>query len=352
MRRPLRTRDWWCVHHQLKTTSSLKSFSSYLISLHISHPVRITISQICRTSVSLWDLLDFGWIVICLSIFSHENGWFQCWRHEHYPYHRSFLTVFCIIHWRSFLLFLALVYSPYPRMIWILTTIPFLFRRLQWWIAGALLLFAGIQRLYPLYHPPIHQLSTLEKTKLLQRPILSSLLSACFQQIVCGGALTRDLRHGNQRVSPFCHTSRLARSKDFDFHNFSSAGFLMQKIRVEGVLVIKLIIGLDFTVTLSSLDSSCVLFHITSEQSVKLKWLMLNKHKRWFHSSRVKFLLVKMSASWFLVSMYLICILGSNLIWSNNQWSATLWVLGVSHCWTPSVNDHLDHCFIVFEHIQ
>ena len=37
--------------------------------------------------------------------FSHENGWFQCWRHEHYPYHRSFLAVFCIIHWRSFFAF-------------------------------------------------------------------------------------------------------------------------------------------------------------------------------------------------------------------------------------------------------
>ena len=24
----------------------------------------------------------------------------------------------------------------------------------------------------------------------------------------------------------------------------------------------------------------------------------------------------------------------------------------MSHCWTPSFNDHFDHCFIVFEHIQ
>ena len=54
---------------------------------------------------------------------------------------------------------------------------------------------------------------------------------------------------------------------------------------------------------------------------------MLNKHKRWFHSSRVEFPLVSMSASWFLVSMYLIWILGSKLIRSNNQSRATLWVL-------------------------
>ena len=76
-----------------------------------------------------------------------------------------------------------------------------------------------------------------------------------------------------------------------------------------------------------SLAFSCVLFAIPSEQSVELKRLMLNKDKRWFHSSRVKFPLVRMSASWFLVSMYLLWILGSKLILLNNQSRATLWVL-------------------------
>ena len=51
------------------------------------------------------------------------------------------------------------------------------------------------------------------------------------------------------------------------------------------------------------------------------------KQKRWFRSSRVKFPLVSMSASWFLVSMYLIWILGPKLFRSNNQSRATLWVL-------------------------
>ena len=74
----------------------------------------------------------------------------------------------------------------------------------------------------------------------------------------------------------------------------------------------KFIIGFDFAVTLSSPESFCVLFDITSEPSVELKWLMVNKHQRSFHSSRVKFPLVSMSASWFLVSMYLIWILGSD----------------------------------------
>ena len=64
----------------------------------------------------------------------------------------------------------------------------------------------------------------------------------------------------------------------------------------------KFIIGSDFAVTPSAPASSCVLFDITSEQLVKLKWPMLNKHHKWFHSSRVKFPLFSMSASWFLVS--------------------------------------------------
>ena len=61
------------------------------------------------------------------------------------------------------------------------------------------------QRVSPFYHPSIHQLSTLEKTKLCHRPTLSSVLSTSFKQIVCGGAVTRDLRHGRQRVAPFYH---------------------------------------------------------------------------------------------------------------------------------------------------
>ena len=74
------------------------------------------------------------------------------------------------------------------------------------------------------------------------------------------------------------------------------------------------------------LDLLCVLFDIVSRLLMEVKWLMLNKHKRWFHSSRVKFPIVRMSASWFLESMYLIWILGSKLILSNNQSRATLWV--------------------------
>ena len=42
----------------------------------------------------------------------------------------------------------------------------------------------------------------------------------------------------------------------------------------------KFIIGFDFAVTLSSPESFCVLFDITSEQTVELKWLILNKHNK------------------------------------------------------------------------
>ena len=63
--------------------------------------------------------------------------------------------------------------------------------------------------------------------------------------------------------------------------------------------------------------------------------------------------LISMSASRFLVSMYLISILGCRLIRSNNQSRATLWFLET--CLIVGLlpfNNHLDHCFVVFKHIQ
>ena len=77
---------------------------------------------------------------------------------------------------------------------------------------------------HPFYHPSIHQISTLEKTKLYHRPILSSLLSACFQRIG-GGGLARDLCLGRQRVSPFHHDS-LTKTTD------RTTGLLLQSDRL------------------------------------------------------------------------------------------------------------------------
>ena len=97
------------------------------------------------------------------------------------------------------------------------------------------------------------------------------------------------------------------------------------------------IIGFGFAIDEPSLEVVCwplldmaLCFPIGSERKL-LKWLqenieklmMFNKRRRWSHSSRMKLSLVSMSASWFLVSTYLIWI----FIRSNNQSSATLWVL-------------------------
>ena len=91
-------------------------------------------------------------------------------------------------------------------------------------------------------------------------------------------------------------------------------------------------VGFDFATILSSPLSSCILFAIVSrqlvelkfwEQQIKLFWLMLNKWRRWFQSSRVTLPLVRMSASWCLVSTYLIWILGSRLILSNKLCGAS-----------------------------
>ena len=63
--------------------------------------------------------------------------------------------------------------------------------------------------------------------------------------------------------------------------------------------------------------------------------------------------LVNMSASWFLVSTYLIWILGSKLILSNNQSSATLCVL--DKCFIVGLRLLLiimNHGFVVFENFQ
>ena len=67
-------------------------------------------------------------------------------------------------------------------------------------IETRVLLPEGKQRVSEFHRPSIHQISTLEKSKLCHRPILSSLLSSNFQHIA-GGGLTRDLCHGQQRVS-------------------------------------------------------------------------------------------------------------------------------------------------------
>ena len=107
---------------------------------------------------------------------------------------------------------------------------------------------------------------------------------------------------------------------------------------------------------------SCILFAIVLvqlvklkfwEQQSKLKWLMLNRWRRLFCSSRVKFRFLHMSASWCFVTTYSIWISGTRLILSNNQSRATQWVLDA--CLIVGLRPfyyHLKHGFIFLKDIQ
>ena len=72
-----------------------------------------------------------------------------------------------------------------------------------------------------------------------------------------------------QRVSPFYRTSQFADSEEFDFRLVSPRLSDAVEDSTARVLSLhretKFIIGFDFAVTLSSPESLCVLFDITSE---------------------------------------------------------------------------------------
>ena len=80
---------------------------------------------------------------------------------------------------------------------------------------------------------------------------------------------------------------------------------------------------------------------------------MLHKHKRWFRSSRVKFPFVSMSASWFFgvnisdLNFWVQIDFIKQPIKNNSVGSGNM-----SQCRASSLYDHLDHCFVVFKHIQ
>ena len=220
--------------------------------------------------------------------------------------------------------FFALDHSPCARVIWILTTNLILLRRLQWRID--VLLLEGKQRVFPFYHPSIHQTSTLEKTKIYQYSILGSLMNVRFQRV--GGA--RDSCHGKQRVSCSIVLLSLRTQRTLTFASGLHQAFWCsrwQRWWSAFPASRDQIVGLDFAVTLSSPESFCVLFDITSEHSAELIWLILNKHKDDSIRHVWNFPRSVCPASWFLVSIYLIWILESKLILSNNQSRATLWVL-------------------------
>ena len=141
-------------------------------------------------------------------------------------------------------------------------------------------------RVCPYLCSTFHHISSLEKTTCRQCSILSSLMS-----------------WRPMRVSPYMFAAHLTSPEVRpDFQIWFSLGFPMESRQARsdpslGIVIPNWSSALILLWLFSSPTPSCVLFDITSEQLVELKWLILNEHKRWFHSSRVKFPLVSMSVS-------------------------------------------------------
>ena len=102
-------------------------------------------------------------------------------------------------------------------------------------------------------------------------------------------------------------------------------------------------------------------FNLVWRELFELKWLdeyfemsvILNKRRRWFHSSRVTLLIVNMSAIWsrYLQIWFGFC-LGPFFIRSNFLSSETLWVW-VKHLIVGlRPEKHLDYRFIIFNHVK
>ena len=115
----------------------------------------------------------------------------------------------------------------------------------------------------------------------------------------------------------------------------------------------KFIIGLDFAVTLSSAESFLRSFRHHFRTLCRTEMANVEQTQKMIPFITCEFFLVTVSASGFSVSMYLMWILGVQIdsieqpIKSNSVGSGNM-----SHCRASSLYDHLDHCFVVFKHIQ
>ena len=122
---------------------------------------------------------------------------------------------------------------------------------------------------------------------------------------------------------------------------------------VEGALAIKLIIGLDFAVTLSSPDSSCVLFDITSRTICRTEMANVKQTQK-----MIPFVTCEISLGQYVCEL----VFGVNVfdldfgvqidsieqpIKSNSVGSGNM-----SHCRASSLYNNLDYCFVVLKHIQ
>ena len=205
-------------------------------------------------------------------ILHHEYRCLQCRRHKHSPYHRMVVAVFCRIFWGLVLPLSHLIIHPVQEWSG--------FQRHFWFCFGVrihLIVFNNVSvRVLCGYNRSLRSIfHQFIRFPLLRRP--------SFINIPCWVAWWVCVYNGSPR-SIMLLSLRAQRNLTF------VSGFHLAFDAIErstlGVLSLhrknKFTIDFDFAVTLSSPDSFCVLFDITSELSIELKWLMLNKHKRWF----------------------------------------------------------------------
>ena len=205
---------------------------------------------------------------------------------------------------RIVFVFFEPAHSPYPRMIWILTIIPILLRRLWWWIAMALLVFEGRQRVSPFYHPSIHQVSLLRRPSSINIPFWVAWW-VCF--VNESGALVTSVTADNRLLRPIIHLS-LRTQRTLPFLSGFPRAFWCSRWQSWWR---PLDASRNQTHHWSWLrsDSFFTWFFLCSFRHnfrILCRTEMANVEKntkRWFHSSRVKFPLVSTSANWFLVSI-------------------------------------------------
>ena len=141
--------------------------------------------------------------------------------------------------------------------------------------------------------PSFHQVSTLETTNFSQQSTLSSLT-----------------RKRPLHFSLFFDVAHSMSSEIVDFHVWfswmfsdaveaSTSGFLSLHRKT------RFIIGFDFAVTLFFTWIFLRSFWHHFRTIDRIEMTNVKQIQKWFHSSRVEFPLVSVSASWFLVSMYL-----------------------------------------------
>ena len=269
-------------------------------------------------------------LTIVQVILSHEYCWLHCYSHEHSPNQRMFLSIFCNI-WNSFLSFSHLIIHPIPNDLDSADNSNSA-SSFQWRIVEAMLLLENRYRVALVCHEALphsqriarfhherfprernqveflvslskkfHRVAPIARTSqyqfpLLRRPstVVIPLWVACWREafhellliIVIGSFHSVYAENGSPWSLLFFSncTPRILISIT-SLHRVNE----VEDDTTDGILALRFIIGFDFAVTRSSPDPCCSLFVIAAEQTVELKWLMLNKHNKWFHSSRVKF---------------------------------------------------------------